>query len=74
VVDNVNCKDLEHDHTKLNRTEIAAEPRFVKNKPGNNKIFKRKTEIVSKPAPKKIETKADAGVIDKKLDDILADL
>lgn len=71
-------EDLEHDHTKLDVTEPAAEPRFVKKKPAAKKPAAGKPVAASKPAAKKIEkkpeAKSDTGTIDKKLDDILADL
>lgn len=61
-------EDLEHDFTKLDRTEPAVEPRFVKKSAG------AKRAAPAKKVEKKIEPQADAGEIDKQLDDILADL
>lgn len=62
-------EDLEHDHTKLERTEPAVEPRFVKKGPAGKRPVTAKKKI-----EKEIEPQADAGEIDKQLDDILADL
>ncbi|MCF7845683.1 MAG: 30S ribosomal protein S6 [Candidatus Peribacteraceae bacterium] len=73
-------EDLEHDYGKLESAKPAAEPRYIKRKAVVEKTSKTesKIETASKPAAKKIEKKpepkADAGELDKKLDDILADL
>ncbi len=64
-------EDLEHDFTKLDRTEPAVEPRFVKK---GAAAAKRPAAATTKKIEKKIEPQADAGEIDKQLDDILADL
>ncbi|MFH0776811.1 MAG: 30S ribosomal protein S6 [Patescibacteria group bacterium] len=65
-------EDLEHDFTKLESAKPAPEPRFVKKKGSRTKPEN------AKPAAKKVEKEAEptanAGEIDKKLDDILADL
>ena len=64
-------EDLEHDFTKLESVIAAKEERNAKKSFGK-KTFVRKG--ASKPVAKKVEKKADSGVINKKLDDILADL
>ncbi|MFH0834196.1 MAG: 30S ribosomal protein S6 [Patescibacteria group bacterium] len=63
-------EDLEHDFTKLDKPEPAAEPRYAKKKVVGKKQLEQKAAKVEKAAA----PEADAGAIDKKLDDILADL
>jgi small subunit ribosomal protein S6 len=67
-------EDLEHDFTKLaSIEEDKMKKRFTDKKPVKNEIRsedKTSVEVNSKEA----KSKADVGEIDKKLDDILADL
>ncbi len=78
-------EDLEHDFTKLKvEVDEKEEKKFVKRKPAP---VARKTvsdlstdkaapapKVATKKIEKKVEPKANVGEIDKKLDDILADL
>ena len=71
-------ENLEHDFTKLKPVEKKDEKEFIK-KSFAKKLFTKKE--AKKTTPKKAETegvktvkKANVGEIDKKLDDILADL
>lgn len=64
-------EDLEHDHTKLESVIAAKEEKNAKKSFGK-RVFARKGVV--KKVERRVEKKADSGVINKKLDDILADL
>jgi ribosomal protein S6 len=64
-------EDLEHDFTKLESVIAAKEEKRATNARRGAPTRER---AKTKPAEKKVEPKADSGAIDKKLDDILADL
>jgi len=71
-------EDLEYDFTKLEKDEDADKPAkrsYAKKKEAPKRTVAKKTEGKEEtPKAEKKEVKADVGEIDKKLDDILADL
>ncbi len=65
-------EDLEHDFTKLESVIAAKEEKRAANPRRGGAPMHARTP--AKPIAKKVEKKADSGAINKKLDDILADL